>query len=78
MADYVGQIILGLGSAVATILGATALLIRARASASKPKNLLERLWDWIEGENLTTEVPPTLRAAVERELGDGKSDGDNP
>lgn len=72
--DQIGPIITGLGSATAVILGGVALLLKARSSAAKPGRLLERLWDWLEGEGLVERVPPTLRDAVRREL----APDDNP
>lgn len=68
MDQYASAIILGIGSSIAAILGAYALVVRARGAAAEPRYLLRRLWDWIEATGLTGRVPPTLAREVQRSI----------
>jgi hypothetical protein len=52
----------------AALLSAWALVVKARGEAAKPKQLLHRLWDWIEGNSLHTEVPHTLASEIREEI----------
>ena len=55
------------------MVGAWAVLVRARGEAAKPKQLLHRLWDWIETMALHEEVPGSLAAEIRDEIkGDPK------
>lgn len=66
--DYASAIIVAVGSTIAAILGAWALVVRARTDASKPHQLLQRLWDWVESTGMAEKVPPSLARAVQRTL----------
>lgn len=59
-----------LGGAAALVT-AWALLVRAKGDADNPKQLLRRLWDWLEGTSLHEDVPPTLANEIRKELEDG-------
>lgn len=71
--DGTTALVTALGGAAAAILGAWALVIKARGEAARPQQLLRRLWDWIEGAALHHDVPPTLAAEIRDEI-----EGDNP
>lgn len=49
---------------VGVVLGAWALVVKARTSDSRPLRLLQRLWDWLEGKGYDAQVPAGLRTAV--------------
>lgn len=49
-------------AAVATIIGAVALLKRASAGESRAHQILRRGWDWLEQADLLDRLPPRLRA----------------
>lgn len=59
------------GGALATVIGAWALLVKARSEAARPMQLLHRLWDWLEGTDLDGEVPEGLRGDVTQALRGG-------
>ena len=66
-------LVTAVGGAIGVIVGAWAVLVRARGEAAKPKLLLHRLWDWIETMALHEEVPRTLAAEIRDEIeGDPK------
>lgn len=63
------ELVTAMGAATATILGAWALVVKARGTAAKPLQVLHRLWDWIQYSELEGHVPPVLAEDV-RELVD--------
>jgi hypothetical protein len=66
--DSTATVITALGGAVGVVLGSWALVVKARGEAARPKQLLRRLWDWVETTSHHHEVPPTLAGEVREEL----------
>lgn len=54
------QTVTAIGAAIATTLGAWALVVNARAKGAKPLQALRGLWGWIQYAKLEPEVPPIL------------------
>ena len=61
-------IISALGAAVAVALTSWARVIKARSDAGRPKQLLRRVWDWLEAVGLHVKMPPSLVAEIRDEL----------
>lgn len=62
---------------VGVVLGAWALVVKARTSDSRPLRLLQRLWDWLEGKGLDQQVPRSLREAIVTVLAPGDRAGED-
>lgn len=58
------ELVTAAGAATAAILGAWALVVKARGTAAKPLQVLHRLWDWIQYSDLEGVVPPVLAEDV--------------
>jgi hypothetical protein len=57
-------------SGLAALAGAYALVVKAHGETARPAQLLRRLWDWIEGNGLDSDVPPTLANDVREHIAD--------
>lgn len=80
----IAAIVTAFGGAVAAIIGATALLLRAATPTSRTKNALRGLWYWIEAHEppIVAKIPPRLlrdvqKALAEDERADSAEEGDS-
>lgn len=69
-------LITAIGTAVATIVGALALVLRARNEGGFSVHVLRRFLDWVEGKghpdpnrDLVDQVPPSLLADAHKAVG---------
>lgn len=69
--DEVAPIITALGAALAAVIGASAVLTRARSRHAKGRSLLREIWFWIEGKKYDAEVPPTLAQEIRDDIAGG-------
>lgn len=61
-------LLVALGGTISGIIGAWALLVRARGDAGLPSRLLRRLVDWLQTVSLWERVPESLRHEIEQHL----------
>ena len=57
-----------MGGVISGVIGAWALLVRAKGDAAKTWQLLRRLVDWLQAEGLWELVPSFLRTEVEKHI----------
>lgn len=57
-----------MGGVISGVIGAWALLVRAKGDAAKTWQLLRRLVDWLQAEGMWDHVPPFLRSEIEKHI----------
>lgn len=74
MLDGASNLLGVMGVGISGVIGAWALLVRAKGSAAKTWNLLRRLVDWLQSEGIWPRVPALLRSEIEKHIleGDGE------
>lgn len=58
------ELVTAAAGGLAAVLGAWALVVKARGNAARPKQLLRRLWDWVQYAGHEDAVPPVLAEEV--------------
>ena len=61
-------VLVALMGGISGIIGAWALLVRAKGDAGLPQRLLSRLVDWLQTMGLWDQVPAALRSEIEAHL----------
>ena len=56
------------GGVISGVIGAWALLVRAKGDAAKTWQLLRRLVDWLQAEGMWDHVPTFLRSEIEKHI----------
>lgn len=56
------------GVGISGVIGAWALLVRAKGDAAKTWQLLRRLVDWLQAEGMWDHVPTFLRSEIEKHI----------
>lgn len=62
------SLLVALMGGISGIIGAWALLVRAKGDAGLPQRLLSRLVDWLQTMGLWDQVPESLRSEIESHL----------
>lgn len=57
-----------MGGVISGVIGAWALLVRAKGDAAKTWQLLRRLVDWLQAEGMWDHVPTFLRSETEKHI----------
>lgn len=71
--DDASTLLGSIGVGISGVIGAWALLVRARGSAAVAWQLLRRWVDWLQAEGLWEKAPALLRSDTEQHLeGDGE------
>ena len=57
-----------IGVGISGVIGAWALLVRAKGDAAKTWQLLRRLVDWLQERGMWEHVPELLRSEIEKHI----------
>lgn len=60
------------GGVISGVIGAWALLVRAKGDAASTWHLLRRLVDWLQAEGMWDHVPSLLRSEIEKHIQEGE------
>lgn len=61
-----------MGGVISGVIGAWALLVRAKGDAASTWHLLRRLVDWLQAEGMWDHVPALLRSEIEKHIQEGE------
>lgn len=66
--DNASTLLGSIGVGISGVIGAWALLVRAKGDAAKTWQLLRRLVDWLQAEGMWDHVPTFLRSEIEKHI----------